>query len=214
MQEEIKKEPQAKTPEEETAASEQRQPETAQPEAPQPEAQQKDAAEKKQKKQDKKEQRAALEKELSEAKAAKEAAEKQLAATKDTLMRTAAEYDNFRKRSAREKDGCFNNGVSFAVTQLLPVADSLEMAAAAPTEDENFKKGIEMTLAKFAEAFQKLGIEEIEAAGKPFDPEVHSAVMQEAASDEFPSGTVTKVLQKGYRIGTQIIRHAVVAVAE
>ena len=209
MQEEIKKEPQAKTPKEETSASEQRQPETARPEAPQ-----KDAAEKKQKKQDKKEQRAALEKELSEAKAAKEAAEKQLAATKDTLMRTAAEYDNFRKRSAREKDGCFNNGVSFAVTQLLPVADSLEMAAAAPTEDENFKKGIEMTLAKFAEAFQKLGIEEIEAAGKPFDPEVHSAVMQEAASDEFPSGTVTKVLQKGYRIGTQIIRHAVVAVAE
>ena len=199
MQEEIKKEPQG----------EQNQPETAQPDA-----QKKDAAEKKQKKQDKKDQRAALEKELAEARAAKEAAEKELAAAKDTLMRTAAEYDNFRKRSAKEKDGCFNNGVSFAVTQLLPVADTLEMAAAAPTEDENFKKGIEMTLAKFDEAFKKLGIEEIEAAGKPFDPELHSAVMQEAASEEFASGTVTKVLQKGYRIGNQIIRHAVVAVAE
>ncbi len=202
MEDQIKKEPQA----EETRPTE-----TA-PEHT--ETAQHEAADKKQKKQDKKDRCAALEKELAEAKAAAEAAEQALAAAKDTLMRTAAEYDNFRKRSAREKEGSFNNGVSFAVTQLLPVADTLEMAAAAPTEDENFKKGIEMTLTKFAEAFAKLGIEEIEAAGKPFDPELHSAVMQEPASEECPSGTVTKVLQKGYRIGKQIIRHAVVAVAQ
>ena len=213
MEDKIKKEPQQ---------GEETRPEQAQPEqeAPgiqseqKPAEQAQDAAgDKKQKKQDKKE-RSALEKELDEAKAAQDAAEKALAAAKDTLMRTAAEYDNFRKRSAREKEGSFNNGVSFAVTQLLPVADALEMAAAAPTEDENFKKGVEMTLTKFSEAFTKLGIEEIEAAGKPFDPELHSAVMQEPASEESPSGTVTKVLQKGYRIGTQIIRHAMVAMAE
>lgn len=210
MEDEIKKEP---LNEEERSAQPQgeQQPQTeqAQPQTEQPAGE----ADKKQKKQEKKEQRA-LEKELGEAKAAKEAAEKALAAAKDTLMRTAAEYDNFRKRSAREKESSFNNGVSFAVTQLLPVADTLEMAAAAPTEDENFKKGVEMTLTKFSEAFTKLGIEEIEAAGKPFDPELHSAVMQEPASEEAPSGTVTKVLQKGYRIGGQIIRHAVVAVAQ
>lgn len=212
MEDQIKREPQPEEAQQPEAA----QPEQAQqPEAArQPEAQQPEAADKKQKKQEKKEQRAALEKELAEAKDAKEAAEQALAAAKDTLMRTAAEYDNFRKRSAREKEGSFNNGVSFAVTQLLPVADTLEMAAAAPTEDENFKKGVEMTLTKFSEALAKLGIEEIEAAGKPFDPEWHSAVMQEPASEECPSGTVTKVLQKGYRIGGQVIRHAVVAVAE
>ena len=210
MQEEIKKEPQGENPENAAPQAEAQQPETAANAA----ADKKQKKQEKQEKKEQKEQRAALEKELAETKAAKETAEKELAAAKDALMRTAAEYDNFRKRSAREKDGCFNNGVSFAVTQLLPVADTLEMAAAAPTEDENFKKGIEMTLTKFAEAFQKLGIEEIEAAGKPFDPELHSAVMQEPASEEFASGTVTKVLQKGYRIGSQIIRHAVVAVAE
>ena len=103
-------------------------------------------------------------------------------------MRTAAEYDNFRKRSAREKEGPSTTAFPLPSPSCCRVADALEMAAAAPTEDENFKKGVEMTLTKFSEAFTKLGIEEIEAAGKPFDPELHSAVMQEPASEESPSG--------------------------
>ena len=92
--------------------------------------------------------------------------------------------------------------------------DTLEMAAAAPTEDENYKKGVEMTLTKCVEAFGKLGIQEIEALGKPFDPELHSAVMQDPATDEAPSGTVTRVLQKGYQLDGKGVRHAAVAVAE
>lgn len=129
-------------------------------------------------------------------------------------MRTAAEYDNYRKRTSREKDMVFNNGLTFAVTQLLPVADALEMAAAAPTEDENFKKGVEMTLAKWTEAMSKLGIEEIDALNKPFDPERHSAVLQQPAPEGVESGTVLQVLQKGYRLGDKVVRHATVAVAE
>ncbi len=85
-------------------------------------------------------------------------------------MRTAAEYDNYRKRTAREKDATFNNGVTFAVTQLLPVVDTLEMAAAAPTEDENYKKGVEMTLTKCVEAFGKLGIRGDRGGGQAVRP--------------------------------------------
>ena len=165
---------------------------------------------------EKKERRAAaaLEKELGAVKERLAGAEKELAGARETLMRTAAEYDNYRKRTAREKDATFNNGVTFAVTQLLPVVDTLEMAAAAPTEDENFKKGVEMTLTKCVEALGKLSIREIEALGKPFDPELHSAVMQDPATDEAPSGTVTRVLQKGYQLDGRVVRHATVAVAE
>ena len=119
-------------------------------------------------------------------------------------MRTAAEYDNYRKRTAREKDATFNNGVTFAVTQLLPVVDTLEMAAAAPTEDENYKKGVEMTLTKCVEAFGKLGIQEIEALGKPFDPNFMNAVQQIPAPDGQESGTVITVY---HRRGPQRHRH-------
>ena len=143
-----------------------------------------------------------------------EAAEKELAAAKDTLMRTAAEYDNFRKRSAREHDAAFDNGVSFAVNTLLPVLDTLEIAADAPTADESYKKGVTMTLDKCREAFGKMGVSEIEAQGKPFDPELHAAVLQQPSTDDMPSGTVTQVMQKGYLLHDKVIRHAAVAVAE
>lgn len=164
-------------------------------------------------KNDKKEHRA-LEKELEGLRAKLQGTEKDLAGAKDTLLRTAAEYDNYRKRTTREKDATFNNGVAFALTQLLPVIDALEMAAAAECADENYKKGVAMTLSRCGEALAKLNIKEIEAVGKPFDPALHSAVLQEPASEAFASGTVTKVLQKGYCIGDKVIRHATVAVAE
>lgn len=94
-------------------------------------------------------------------------------------MRTAAEYDNFRKRSAREKDAAFGDGVAFAVEKLLGVLDTLSLAANTPTQDENYKKGVMMTLEQCAKAFEAIGVEEIEAEGKPFDPQLCAAVMQQ-----------------------------------
>lgn len=140
--------------------------------------------------------------------------EKQLAQTKDTLLRTAAEYDNFRKRSAREKDAAFGDGVAFAVEKLLGVLDTLSLAANTPTQDENYKKGVMMTLEQCAKAFEAIGVEEIEAEGKPFDPQLCAAVMQQAAPEGTESGTVTQVLQKGYTYKGKVVRHASVAVAE
>lgn len=168
-----------------------------------------DAGEKKEKKGETK-----LHAELEAAKTRLEELEKQLAGAKDTLMRTAAEYDNFRKRSAKEHDAAFNNGVGFAVTQLLPVLDTLDLAANAETADESYKKGVLMTLDKCREAFKLMGVAEIDAQGKPFDPEMHAAVMQQPASEEVESGTVTQVMQKGYTLKDKVIRHAAVAVAE
>ncbi len=90
----------------------------------------------------------------------------------------AAEYENYRKRSTREADQKFNDGVSFAVNQIIPILDTLEMAANAPTTDENYKKGVTMTLDKAAKALDALHVEEIEALGKPFDPNFMNAVQQ------------------------------------
>ena len=152
--------------------------------------------------------------ELEAAKAAAAAAEAALSAAKDQLLRTAAEYENFRKRSAREQDAAFNNGVGFAVSQILNILDTLDMAANAPTTDENYKKGVMMTLDKAAAAFKVLKVEEIPALGLPFDPEVHSAVMQQPAAEGQESGTVVQVFQKGYKLGDKVVRHATVVVAE
>ena len=143
-----------------------------------------------------------------------EAAEQSAAQLKDQLLRTAAEYDNFRKRSAREADQKFNDGISFAVGQIIPILDTLEMAANAPTTDENYKKGVTMTLDKAAKALENLHITEIEALGKPFDPNFMNAVQQVPAPEGTESGSVVTVYQKGYRIGDKIIRHATVVVAE
>lgn len=141
-------------------------------------------------------------------------AEAELRATElnDRLMRTAAEYENHRKRSARETESAFKNGVCFSAEELLPVLDTLNAAAAVPTTDEEYKKGVILTLAKCEEVFEKLGITEIEADGKPFDPELHNAVMQKEAEGA-ESGTITVVMQKGYKLGDRVIRHAMVAVA-
>ena len=147
-------------------------------------------------------------------KAQAEAAEKKAAEAKETLLRTMAEYDNFRKRSAREQDASFNNGVGFAVNQILGILDTLEMAANAPTTDENYKKGVVMTLDKAAAALNTLKVEEIPAQGQPFDPNVHAAVQQVPAEEGVESGTVVQVYQKGYRLGDRVIRHATVVVAE
>ena len=152
--------------------------------------------------------------ELEAAKAKADAAEKETAQLRDQLLRTAAEYDNFRKRSAREQDSAFGNGVSHAVEKILTILDTLEMAANAPTTDEAYKKGVVMTLEKAAAAVAALKVEEIPALNLPFDPEVHSAVMQQPAAEGQESGTVVQVFQKGYKLGDKVVRHATVVVAE
>ena len=151
---------------------------------------------------------------LEAAKAKLEAAEQEAAQTKETLLRMAAEYDNYRKRTAREADQKFNDGISFAVNQIIPILDTLEMAANAPTTDENYKKGVTMTLDKAAKALDVLHVEEIESLGKPFDPNFMNAVQQVPAEEGQESGTVVTVYQKGYKLGDKIVRHATVVVAE
>ena len=152
--------------------------------------------------------------EMEAIKAKLDAAEKNAAQAKDQLLRMAAEYDNYRKRSTREADQKFGDGVSHAVEKIIPILDTLNMAANAPTTDENYKKGVVMTLDKAAKALDALHVEEIEVLGKPFDPNFMNAVQQIPAPDGQESGTVVTVFQKGYKLGDKIIRHATVVVAE
>ena len=121
--------------------------------------------------------------EMEAVKAKLDAAEQNAAQAKEQLLRMAAEYDNYRKRSTREADQKFNDGISFAVNQIIPILDTLDMAANAPTTDENYKKGVVMTLDKAAKALEALHVEEIEALGKPFDPNFMNAVQQIPAPD-------------------------------
>ncbi len=143
-----------------------------------------------------------------------DAAEENAKTAKEQLLRTAAEYENFRKRSAREADQKFNDGISFAISQILPILDTLEMAEKAPCTDESYKTGVTMTLGKAAKALEALHITEIEAEGKPFDPNSMSAVSQVPAPEGMESGDVVTVYQKGYKVQEKIIRHATVVVAE
>lgn len=152
--------------------------------------------------------------ELEATKAKLEAAEKKSADLRDQLLRTAAEYENYRKRSAREADQKFNDGVSHAVAQILGILDTLDMAANAPCTDDNYKKGVTMTLDKATKALETLHVVEIEALGKPFDPNFMNAVQQVPPEEGQESGSVVMVFQKGYKIGDRIIRHAAVVVAE
>lgn len=137
---------------------------------------------------------------------------------KDKLLRKAAEFDNFRKRTAKEKAENFALGVCDATSKLLPVLDNLERAiAAAETNDDKaaLLEGIKMVSTQFKDALTSIGVTEIEAAGSEFDPEKHNAVMME--DSDKPSGTVTEELAKGYIYkngGTErVIRHSMVKVA-
>ena len=201
----LKEEKKQTAPETEAAAEK---PETPAQEAPEKEAPQ--AEEKNEGKHDCKHhhhETAALQAKL-------EAEEKKNADLKNQLLRTAAEYDNYRKRSQREADQKFNDGVSHAVTQILGILDTLDMAANAACADENYKKGVTMTLDKAAKALETLHITEIEALNQPFDPNFMNAVQQVPAAEGQESGSVVQVFQKGYKIGDKIIRHAMVVVAE
>ena len=129
----------------------------------------------------------------------------------DKYLRLAAEYDNFRRRTAKERDGIRADAYSDAVSSLLPVVDNLERAAAF-TEADKVHEGVAMTLRAFTETMEKLGITVLGTVGETFDPELHNAVMHED-NEELPENVITDVFQKGYKMGDKVIRYAMVKVA-
>ena len=130
----------------------------------------------------------------------------------DAYLRLAAEYDNFRKRTIKEKEQSYTNGKSDAVEKLLPVYDNLERALNQPTEDAAYKKGVEMTMAELVKIFTGLGVEIFGQAGDAFDPNLHNAVMH-TEEEGVAENTITLVFQKGFKIGEKIVRFAMVQVA-
>ena len=130
----------------------------------------------------------------------------------ELYLRLAAEYDNFRKRSQKEKDNIYRDAQADTVGKFLPVFDNLERAAQQPTEDEAYKKGVEMTLTGLREVMKNLGVEEFGEAGEPFDPNRHNAVMH-IERDDLGESVVAQVFQKGVSIGDRVIRFAMVQVA-
>ena len=138
--------------------------------------------------------------------------EAELAAEHDRFLRLAAEYDNFRKRTQKEREALYTDVKANTVAELLPVYDNLERALAAECTDEAFYKGVEMTMNQVKSIFEKLGVSEIPAVGEKFDPNFHNAVMQvEAEGTE--SGTIVAEFQKGFKLGDKIIRFSMVQVA-
>ena len=137
----------------------------------------------------------------------------ELSAVKEQLVRTMAEYDNFRKRSQREKDALRTDIIVNVTSKFLPVMDNLERALSADCTDENYKSGVKMIYDSFMETLKNLGVEEIESDGADFSPNLHQAV-QKIQSETVESGKVAQTFAKGYKIGDKVIRFAVVAVAE
>lgn len=140
------------------------------------------------------------------------ALEEAAAADKDKYLRLLAEYDNFRKRSVQEKLNAFSDATAKAALEVISVIDNFERAMAADCSDENYKKGVEMIYGQFLEVIKKLGVEEIEALGKEFDPNLHNAVSQ-VEDDSLGENIVSQVYQKGYKLGDKVIRTAMVVVA-
>ena len=152
-------------------------------------------------------------KELDELRKKLDAAQRELEHQKDLLLRTAAEYDNYRKRTAKEKQSAYADATAEAVQAFLPVEDNLERALAQKEcSAQDLRKGVEMVQKQMRAALGKLGVTEMGKEGEPFDPAVHSAIahVEDKGSGE---NIVTKVFQKGYKIGDKVVRHAMVQVA-
>ena len=130
----------------------------------------------------------------------------------DAHLRLAAEYDNFRKRSQKEKDASYTNGKADTIAKLLPVYDNLERAMNQPTEDAAYKKGVELTMQGLLKIFGDLGVEVYGEIGDEFDPNLHNAVMH-IDSEELGENTIAQVFQKGFKTGEKVIRFAMVQVA-
>ena len=131
---------------------------------------------------------------------------------KDRHTRLIAEFDNLKKRSAKEREGLYNSIISDIITSLLPVIDNLEKALEAPTQDQEYKKGIELVLKQFKDVLTANGVKQIEAIGQPFDPSLHEAVSM-IQDENLGEKIVATEYRKGYMIGNKVIRHSMVVVA-
>ena len=143
---------------------------------------------------------------------AKKASE--LSEANDKYMRLYAEYENFRRRTAIEKEGIYSDAYVDALTQILPILDNMERAAQFSTEDAEspIAKGIALTVKSFTETLARMGVEEIEALGAQFDPNVHNAVMH-VDDEQYGENEIVEVLMKGYKRGDKVLRYAMVKVA-
>ena len=130
----------------------------------------------------------------------------------DRIKRLMAEFDNFKKRSEKERTLLYNSVMGDVATKLLPVVDNLEKAAKANTEDKGYQEGVEMVLKQFKDVLDSNGVKEIEAVGKPFDPSLHEAVGT-VQDDTLDANTVKEEYRKGYMIGDKVLRHSLVVVA-
>ena len=130
----------------------------------------------------------------------------------DSYLRLAADYDNFRKRTVKEKEASYGNGRADTIGKLLPVYDNLERALNQPTEDAAYKKGVEMTMNELVKIFSGLGVEIFGNPGDAFDPNLHNAVMH-IDDENLAENTVSMVFQKGFKLGDKVIRFAMVQVA-
>lgn len=136
----------------------------------------------------------------------------ELEETTDRLKRLMAEFDNFKKRSVKEREGLYNSLLSDIVSSFLPVVDNLEKAVNSNTEDEGYKQGVELVLKQFMDVLGALGVKEIEGVGSTFNPEYHEAVSL-VQDETLGEKEVKEVFRTGYKIGDKVIRHAMVVVA-
>ncbi|MCE5220712.1 MAG: nucleotide exchange factor GrpE [Clostridium sp.] len=137
--------------------------------------------------------------------------QEELDMTKDRLLRLTAEYDNYRKRTTKEKEGIYSDAYVDVLKEIVPILDNLERAVVADGSIEDLKKGIEMTIKGCQDSFTKLGVEEIDTSGE-FDPNVHNAVMH-VDDENLGTNVIAEVFQKGYKKDDKIIRHTMVKVA-
>lgn len=132
--------------------------------------------------------------------------------TKDKLLRVMAEYDNFRKRSQKEKEQAYGDTKASTIAEFLPVYDNFQRAMSAEATDlDSFKKGIEMIFNQYGETFKKLGVEAFGEKGETFDPNIHNAVMH-GEDEELPENSISDVFSTGYKMGDRVIRPAIVKV--
>lgn len=171
------------------------------------------AEDKKAEEENKKEETEVKKEEKAKEESNEEKLQKELAEKSDQLLRIAAEYDNFRKRSQREKDALYVDCKASVIKELLPVADNFDRIFANPDITfEDYKKGVEMTFKQFETVFKDLKVESFGEEGEEFDPNFHNAVMH-SEDENLGENVITNVFAKGYKIGDKVIRPAMVAVA-
>lgn len=152
------------------------------------------------------------EKEVAPENSALQQKQEELDELTDRYKRVLAEFENYKKRSAKERESLYHSILSDVVSSILPVIDNLEKAVETKTKDENYKQGVELVLKQFQDVLKAQGVEEIEAVGQPFDPELHEAVSS-VVDESLGEKIIKEDYRKGYKIGNKVIRHSMVVVA-